>query len=78
LQRPGECTPLYAALALHEANKSLDSFAKFILCGARGARVCPRGQGRATGDSGWIVNANSRDDATVAASPGALQPNVFA
>ena len=58
-----------------KASKNLDSSEKFLLGGATGVRAYP--QGEASGDSGYLANAELRYSLNLAAVPGVLQPFVF-
>ena len=75
LQNLGGLLSAYFSLTAQATDKNLDSSEKFILGGANGVRAYP--QGEASGDSGYIVTAELRYTATVAALPGVLQPFVF-
>ena len=62
LQRLGEKSALYGALAGQFASKNLDSSEKFALGGPQGVRAYP--QGEATGDEGILLNLEYRYELT--------------
>lgn len=60
LLRASKTAALYASVSAQWANKNLDSSEKFVLGGSQGVRAYPSGEG--SGDQGWLLNAEWRND----------------
>jgi len=71
LQRATDSVSFYASITGQLASNNLDSSEKFILGGASGVRAYP--QGEATGDEGYLINAEVRWDMPVNTGLGNLQ-----
>lgn len=71
LQRLDDDLSLYAAISGQSASKNLDSSEKFTLGGPSGVRAYP--QGEASGDEGYLINAELRWDIPGNADLGNLQ-----
>ncbi len=60
LLRTTKTAALYASVSAQWASKNLDSSEKFLLGGPQGVRAYPSGEG--SGDQGWLLNAEWRND----------------
>ncbi len=71
LQRVSDRISLYLAISGQNASKNLDSSEKFVLGGPSGVRAYPVGE--ATGDEGYLINAEVRWDMPDQTSLGLIQ-----